>query len=128
MRLVRYAKPILRIKPTVLLPSDTAPLNLFSVFVVFKGERGERGSQGSQGNAGATVSSEVFVYETICAYKRRRVAHRSINSEQGKLCMKKNHVYFCRALQEDLAKLDQQEPRETEYVIISLYHIEKSSA
>ena len=75
---------------------------------MFKGERGERGSQGSQGNAGATVSSEVFVYETICAYKRRRVAHRSINSEQGKLCMKKNHVYFCRALQEDLAKLVQQ--------------------
>ena len=85
MRLLHYAKPILRIKPTVLPPSYTAPLNLFSVFVVFKGERGERGSQGSQGNAGATVSSEVFVYETICAYKRRRVAHRSINSEQGKL-------------------------------------------
>jgi len=85
VRLLRYAKPILRIKPTVLQLSDTAPLTLFSVFVVFKGERGERGSQGSQGNAGATVSIEVFVYETICAYTRRRVADRSINSEQGKL-------------------------------------------
>ena len=40
----------------------------------------------------------------------------------------KNHVYFCRALLEDPAKLVQQEPRETEYVITSLYRIEKSSA